>query len=251
MDAILAALRVELSEQSQGIAESKQELCELASDNLYLRTRLGELEEKISPKDKVTILVSPKKNDDIPNNSLVSHAGLVVSETGGKATDGDSVELESEVATHISDISTFDDLQEIVDRSYQGVLPRNGNVNVSFSQATDSSTPFRPRTTDCLSTEEQFCAFKANIESILAALRVELSEQSQVIAESKQELCKLASDNLYLRTRLGELEEKISPKDKVTILVSPKKNDDIPNNSLVNKSQPALLRKIIILKMAP
>ncbi len=81
-------------------------------------------------------------------------------------------------------MSTLEEVHEIVDRSYQGVLPRNGNVNVSFAHTIDSSTPFRSREADCLSMEERFCTFKVNIESTVAALRAKLSEQTQIIAES-------------------------------------------------------------------
>ena len=193
-------------------------------------------------------------NEDKPTNSINFEPGpsnkdkllrvdQIVSEADGKVIDRDSVESECEVVTHTSDISTLEELQDIVDRSYQGVLPRNGNVNVSFAQTIDSSTPFRSREADCLSMEERFCTFKVNIESTVAALRAKLSEQTQIIAESKQELCKWASDNLHLRTRLAELEKKVSPKDKFTNSNSPNKNDDILNNALVNKSQPAVSNK--------
>jgi hypothetical protein len=80
------------------------------------------------------------------------------------------------------------------------------------SETIDSSTPFRSRAAECLSMEERFCMFKVNIESTVTALKAKLSEQTHIIAESKQELCKLASDNLHLRTHLAELEEKVSPK---------------------------------------
>ena len=53
----------------------------------------------------------------------------------------------------------------------------------------------------------------------------------------------MASDNLHLRTRLAELEEKVFPKDKSAILNSPSKNDDILNNTSVSKSQPVASNK--------
>ena len=146
-----------------------------------------------------------------------------MSEAGGKVIDRDSVEAECEAVTHTADISTLEELQEIVDRSYQGMLPRNGNVNVSFLQTIDNSTPFRSRAAECLSMEEGFCTFKVNIESTVTALKAKLSEQTQIITESKQELCELDSDTLHLRTRLAELEEKVFPKDKSTIPNSPVK----------------------------
>ena len=168
------------------------------------------------------------------NKDKLLHIRQIVSEAGGKVIDRDSVESECEAVTHTADISTLEELQEIVDRSYQGMLPRNGNVNVSFAQTIDNSTPFRSRAAECLSMEEGFCTFKVNIESTVTALKAKLSEQTQNIAESKQELCKLASDTLHLRTRLTELEEKVFPKDKSTIPNSPSKNDDILNNTSVN-----------------
>ena len=91
--------------------------------------------------------------------------------------------------------------------------------------------------------EERFCTFKANIESTVTAVNAKLSEQTQIIAESKQELCKLTSDNLPLRTHLAEHVEKVSPKDTFIILNSPSKNDNILNKTLVNKSQPAASNK--------
>jgi hypothetical protein len=197
---------------------------------------LKELFANIMNEDRLTNSISFKIGSS--NKDKLLHIGEIVSEAGGKVIDRDSAESECEAVTHTTDISTLEELQEIVDRSYQGMLPRNGNVNVSFAQTIDSSTPFRSRAAECLSMEERFCTFKVNIESTVTALKAKLSEQTQIIAENKQELCKLASDNLHLRTRLAELEEKVYPKDKSTILNSPSRNGDIPNNTSVNKSQP-------------
>ncbi len=78
-------------------------------------------------------------NEDKPTNSInfepdssnkdkLLRVDQIVSEADGKVIDRDSVESECEVVTHTSDISTLEELQDIVDRSYQGVLPRNGNA---------------------------------------------------------------------------------------------------------------------------
>lgn len=81
---------------------------------------------------------------------------------------------------------------------------------MSFAPTVDGSTPFRSHTDNCISTEKRFCVFEELIESTVMALKAELLEQTKIIAESKQELCKLARENLHLTAHLTEREEKFS-----------------------------------------
>ena len=56
---------------------------------------------------------------------------------------------------------------------------------LSFAQATDSSTPFKSRSIDSsASLEHQFNTFKVNMESKVAALLTKMAEQSQIIDKS-------------------------------------------------------------------
>ena len=47
------------------------------------------------------------------------------------------------------------------------------------------------------------------IESGVLLLKAELSEQTQIINACKQDICKLTNENLILKSRLSELEEKV------------------------------------------
>lgn len=175
---------------------------------------------------------TPSGKDDL---SLVNQA---VPEVDRTVMDCDGVELNCKVVTPAIAGSTLEELQEFIDRSFQNVLPQNDNVNISFAQTIDSSTPYKTRATDCsASMEEQFRTFKENIESTMTALMAKVSEQTQIIDESKQELCKLTSDNLHLQARVTELEDKVFPKDKSTISINSSRNIDAANNTLVNKLQ--------------
>ena len=96
---------------------------------------------------------------------------------------------------------------------------------ISFTQATDSSTPFKSRSADSsASLEHQFNTFKANMESKVAALLTKIPGQSQIIDKNNQELCKLTEDNLHLKSRLSDLEEKVFPKGESSILIHPDNN---------------------------
>ena len=112
-------------------------------------------------------------------------------------------------------------VQQFIDFSHQNVMAHE----ISFAQATDSSTPFKSRSIDSsASLEHQFNTFKVNIESKVAALLTKIAEQSQIIDKNNQELCKLTEENLHLKSRLSDLEEKVFPKGESTILVHPDNN---------------------------
>ena len=62
------------------------------------------------------------------------------------------------------------------------------------------------------------------MESKVAALLTKIEEQSQIIDKNNQELCKLTEDNLHLKSRLSDLEEKVFPQGESTVLIHPVNN---------------------------
>ncbi len=50
------------------------------------------------------------------------------------------------------------------------------------------------------------------METKVLNLLTKISEQTQIIDKNNQELCRLTNDNLHLKSRLTQLEEKVSPK---------------------------------------
>ena len=57
--------------------------------------------------------------------------------------------------------------------------------------------------------ESQFFTFKESVEAQLQNLSYKLSEQNIIIKLNKQELCKLSSENLHLKSCISELEVKL------------------------------------------
>ena len=122
---------------------------------------------------------------------------------------------------------TSSDLFSLINDS---TLPINQAVPDVSGLVIDSSTPSKLRAADrSLSMEERFCTFRENIESTVAAFKYQILERTEVIAKSKQELCKLASENLHLKSRLTELEAMVFPNDKLTISIDSTENTDINN----------------------
>ena len=157
----------------------------------------------------------------------------------------------TEVSSTVSvDCSTLADLEGFIDKSYQNLLPQNDNDNISSVQLIGSSTPFNMHTTDSLTTmQDQFKTFKEKIESTVKLLVNKISQQTQIIDQNKQEICKLTNDNLNLKSRVADLELKIFPKkDESTILINSSKNTNITHNLLENTSQPVVLEELSKLK---
>ena len=135
--------------------------------------------------------------------------------------DYDRDEPKREMLSPVSHCSTLDELQQFIDLSYQNAMTHE----ISLTQATDSSTPFKSRSADSsASLEHRFKTFKANMESKVAALLTKIAEQSQIIDKNNQELCKLTEDNLHLKSWLFDLEEKVFPQDESTVLIHPDNN---------------------------
>ena len=135
---------------------------------------------------------------------------LTMLEVSKVSTGGHSDEAIDEVLS--ADCSTLDELEDFIDRSFQNVniLTQNNNANIFPARSTDSSTP--PRTQDEAElgiTVKQFRMFKDRIESDIAVLINNLSEQTQIINKSKQDICELSDENLNLKSRLTELEVKV------------------------------------------
>ena len=140
------------------------------------------------------------------------------------------------------DCSTLTDLEGFIDKSYQSLLPQSNNDNISSAQSIGSSTPFKMHTTDSLmSMQDQFKIFKEKIESTVTLLVTKISQQTQIIDQNKQDICKLTNDNLHLKSRIADLESKIFPKkDESIILINSSKNTNIAHSLLENTSQPVV-----------
>ena len=107
------------------------------------------------------------------------------------STGGHSDEAIDEVLS--ADCSTLDELEDFIDRSFQkaNILTQN-NANIFPARSTDSSTPSRKKDEVELGiTVKQFRMFKDKIESDIAVLINNLSEQTQIINKSKQDICEL------------------------------------------------------------
>ena len=167
-------------------------------------------------------------SDYVPSDKLL-HVTQSVPVTGVMGVVCDRNESKCEMLSPVTDFSTLDELQQFIDLSYQNVLAHE----MSSTQAIDSSTPFKSRPADSpTSLEHQFNTFKANIESKVAALLAKIEDQSYIIDKNNQELCKLTKDNLHLKSRLSDLEEKVFPKSESTVLISPDINATHSNSQI-------------------
>ena len=104
-----------------------------------------------------------------------------------------------------SDASTIRELESFIDRSFCSAfgLP-------DFAQSTDMTTPSNRHIDGNLAKLElQFFTFKESVEAQLQNLSHKLSEQNNIIKSNKQELCKLNSENLHLKSCISELEVKL------------------------------------------
>ena len=103
------------------------------------------------------------------------------------------------------DASTIRQLEGFIDRSFFSTfgLP-------DFAQLRDRSTPSNRHTDGNLAKlESQFFTCKESVEAQLQNLSYKLSEQNNIIKLNKQELCKLNSENLHLKSCISELEVKL------------------------------------------
>ena len=104
-----------------------------------------------------------------------------------------------------SDASTIRELESFIDRSFCSAFGQP-----DFAQLTDMSTPSNRHTDGNLAKlESQFFTFKESVEAQLQNLSYKLSEQNNIIKLNKQELCKLNSENLHLKSCISELEVKL------------------------------------------
>lgn len=116
----------------------------------------------------------------------------------------------------------LEELQNFIDESSLNVLSQNNTDNMLSAHAVDSSTPLRTQADSNLSAvEQQFIIFKENIEAKVSALTVKSLEQSKIIHNTKQELCKLTKENFNLKSRLAMLEEKVFPESEFTVPIDP------------------------------
>ncbi len=119
------------------------------------------------------------------------------------SVDSDSTEHNRETLS--PDCSTIDQLQEFIDASYQKSLLHE----ISLTQATDSSTPLNLRPDCSLDTlQDQFNAFKHDMETKVLNLLTKIFEQTQIIDKNNQELCRLTNDNLHYKITTNSIRGK-------------------------------------------
>ena len=114
-------------------------------------------------------------------------------------------------------------------------MPLNDNVNYhnDNTRIFYCSTPSRSSVGDNSPAIEKLfgMTFKREFESKVEALIFELSEQRETIDRCKQDICKLTSENLNLKSRLAELEEKVFPKNNNDVIKNAKTNDVISSTN--------------------
>jgi hypothetical protein len=158
---------------------------------------------------------------DIPTKDKSLHDSQITPATSRTGVDSDSSEHKCETLSPVTDSSTIEQLQEFIDISYQKSLVHE----ISFAQAIDNSTPLKSQPDCSLDTlQDQFSVFRQDMESKVLILLTKISEQTQIINKNNQELCKLTKDNLHLKSRLTQLEKKLSPKGNATIPINPDNN---------------------------
>ncbi len=126
---------------------------------------------------------------------------ITKSQSGGIGPNQDQIVLDATGEDLINkdtakpDCPTLDELQDFIEQSFQNfsILKTDTTTNSSFADQTiDNSTPFRSQVDVKFAImEEQFCMFKEKIELEIEVLITKLSDQTQVINKSKQEICKL------------------------------------------------------------
>ena len=201
---------------------------------------------------KAVILNQSRKSSDLLSDSIVNHevvSGvlnddnlmLYANQTVAKAANislSENIRSKSEVAESTPGCSSLGELQDFIDSSYQNILPQISNVNLSSTRVFDSSTPSR----SCVGGNsaaivDLFGPFKGMIEAKLEALKFELSEQKELIARSKQDICKLTSENLNLKSRVAELEENVFLKNKSIEVTKNGKTDNVISGATSGKNQ--------------
>ena len=200
---------------------------------------------------KAAILNQSSRSPDLLSDSIVNHevvSGVVnndnlmlyADQTVAKAANislSENIRSKSEVAETIPGCSSLEELQDFNDSSYQKILPQISNVCLSSTRVFDSSTPSR----SCVGSNsaaivDVLGTFKGMIESKLEALKFELSEQKELIARSKQDICKLTSENLNLKSRLAELEENVFLKNKSNEVIKNAKTDNVISGTTSGKN---------------
>ena len=101
-------------------------------------------------------------------------------------------------------------LEQFIDCSFQNVCISSCTKSPSkMGQAVDSFTPSRQIDNDNLSPMKAcLSTFKSHVELELGKLSTRLSIQNQIINANKQELDRLIAENLHLKSRIGELENR-------------------------------------------
>ena len=196
---------------------------------------------------KEVILNQSSKSSDLFTDSIVSHesipcasnndnllyASQIVAKTAKISMISGNTRSKSEVTETTSDCSTLEDLQDFIDFSYQNILPLSDNANLSSTRIFDCSTPSRSSVGDnSPAIEKLFGTFKREFESKVEALIFELSEQKETIDRCKQDICKLTSENLNLKSRLAELEQKAFPKNKSNNVTKNAETNDVISSTL-------------------
>ena len=114
-------------------------------------------------------------------------------------------------AISVADVSSIEELEHFIDNSYQNMSVLNTDYYVL------KSTPLRLNSNNISSAiEMRVSKIENRIECEMEKLLARISEQDQIIDVNKQEVHRLSSENLHLKSRILNLEEMIISQDKIS-----------------------------------
>ena len=154
-------------------------------------------------------------------------------------------------------------LEQFIDCSFQNVCISSCTKSPSkMGQAVGSFTPSRQTDNDNLSPMKAcLSTFKSHVELELGKLSTRLSIQNQIINANKQELDRLIAENLHLKSRIGELENRApsqyeGPVNTVHIEVRKENqasadNNDDSSNTCPCYNAPQLVESTIVRCLQP
>ena len=163
---------------------------------------------------QVAVLNCPDKTQSQPDNIDIESRSLSTSFVEGicdYTNDVDTPKAKKD-AISVADVSSIEELEHFIDNSYQNMSVLNTD------HYTLKSTPLRLSTNNNSSAMEiRISKIENRIECEVEKLLARISEQDQIIDANKQEVHRLSSENLHLKSRILNLEEMIISQDKISI----------------------------------
>ena len=160
----------------------------------------------------MAVLNCPDETQSEPDNIDIESRSLSTSFVEGicdYTNDVDTPKAKKD-AISVADVSSIEELEHFIDNSYQ-------NMSV-LDHYTLKSTPLRLSTSNNSSAMEiRISKIENRIECEMEKLLARISEQDQIIDANKQEVHRLSSENLHLKSRILNLEEMIISQDKTSI----------------------------------